>query len=74
MPTADAPQNIDLDGDGTVDLVADEITITGPPGSTWCLTANPMPTAQDMAGVDIPTDGSICAVEDPASPGIYLRL
>jgi len=61
--------NIDLDGDGAIDLVADEITITGPPGDTWCISANPMPAAQDMAGTDLAVDGSVCAVEGP--DGVY---
>jgi len=71
MPEPTAPQNVDFEGDGIIDLVADEITITGPPGSTWCLTANPMPVAEDMTGAAYGADGTVCAVEDPANPGTY---
>jgi len=62
-----SPGNIDLDGDGNIDLVDDRITISGPPGETWCIDSNPSPSALDNAGNVIP-DGT-CAEE--TSPGIY---
>jgi len=65
--SCDSPGNIDLDGDGEIDLVDDVITINGPPGETWCIDDNPTPSALDNAGNVIP-DGT-CAEE--VSPGIY---
>ncbi len=59
--------NIDLDGDGNIDLVDDVITITAPPSDSWCITNISTPPVLDNTGS--PLSNGTCATE--VNPGIY---
>jgi len=64
-----SPGNIDLNGDGFFDIIDDVVTVIGPPGDTWTLTANGTPPVLDSSGNPLPTNGSVTMTE--VSPGVY---
>jgi len=62
-----SPGNVDLDGDGVIDLVDDVIMINGPTGYNWCITNNSASEALDNTGNAVPV--GTCATE--VSSGLY---